>query len=118
MAPENITVGDLRTVTNVLLDKLAVFQELVPKGEPQEESIGILLNEPLGLIEYVVALAVVNTFRKGEHRMNALEPFVTKLCELLETTPEDLDIVDMYDFIGQMDEVISDRLKQLREKIN
>lgn len=118
MAPENITVGDLRTVTNLLLDKLAVLQERVPKGQSEEETIGVLLNEPLGLIEYVVALAVVNTFRKQDHRMNALEPFVAKLCELLETTPEDLDIVEMYDFIGQMDEVISERLKQFQERMN
>jgi hypothetical protein len=40
------------------------------------------------------------------------------MCELLGTTPDKLDIVDMHDFVSQMDEVISERLKELREKLN
>lgn len=118
MNQDRISISDLRKATNQLLEKLQSFQALQPQGEPAEETIGLLLNEPLGLIEYAVALSVINTFAKDRDRKKALEPFVTKMCELLGTTPDKLDIVDMHDFVSQMDEVISERLKELREKLN
>lgn len=118
MAQEGITVADLRKVTNELLAKLAAFQALQPEGEPGEETIGLLLHEPLGLIEYIVACSVLNTFRKDQERMKALAPFVAKMCELLDTTEDKLDIVDMHDFISQMDEVISERLQRLKDRMN
>lgn len=118
MSQDRISLSDLRKTTNQLLEKLQTFQTLQPQGEPAEETIGLLLNEPLGLIEYAVALSVVNTFHKDGERKKALEPFLGKMCELLGTTMDALDIVDMHDFVGQMDEVISERLKQLREKLN
>lgn len=118
MSQDRITLSDLRKATSQLLEKLQAFQALQPQGEPAEETIGLLLNEPLGLIEYAVALSVVNTFRKDRERKKALEPFLAKMCELLGTTEDELDIVDVHDFVSQMDEVISERLKQLRERMN
>ena len=118
MSQDRISLSDLRKATHQLLEKLQAFQALQPQGEPAEETIGLLLNEPLGLIEYAVALSIINTFRKDREREKALEPFVAKMCELLGTSPDKLDIVDMHDFVSQMDDVISERLKQLRERLH
>jgi hypothetical protein len=118
MSQDRITLSDLRKSTNQLLEKLQAFQTLQPQGERAEETIGLLLNEPLGLIEYAVALSVVNTFHKDRERKKSLEPFLAKMCELLGTTADQLDIVDMNDFVRQMDEIISERLRQLREKLH